>query len=288
MAPPEKAVRTNGVTLATQAFGDPTDPTVLLVPGAEATMDWWDEEFIARLGAAGRHVIRYDTRDTGRSTVFPIGEPSYTGDDLLLDALGVLDAHGGAAAHVVGVSMGGALAQRLAVLHPERVVTLTLMSTSPDGPAGPGLPDLPPMGEALARWFAEPRPDPDWADRDAVVAYFLAGEHALAGRIPVDEERLRATAGRAYDRSPVPAAACNHWSVEGGEPVRARLGEITAPTLVLHGTHDPLFPYGHAEALAREIPGATLVPLAGMGHQMPVPEVWDTVIPALVRHTAAR
>lgn len=97
MTPPEKAVHTNGVTLATQAFGNATDPTVLLVSGAEATMDWWDEEFIARLGAAGRHVIRYDTRDTGRSTVFPIGEPPYTGDDLLLDALGVLDAHGVAA-----------------------------------------------------------------------------------------------------------------------------------------------------------------------------------------------
>lgn len=114
--------------------------------------------------------------------------------------------------------MGGALAQRLAVLHPRRVVTLTLMSTSPDGPGGPGRPDLPPVSEALARWFAEPRPAPDWADRDAVIAYFLAGEHAFAGRIPVDEERLRATAGRAYDRSPVPAAASNHWSVEGASP----------------------------------------------------------------------
>ncbi|MGW1995712.1 alpha/beta fold hydrolase [Embleya sp. NPDC001921] len=285
-AAPERTIRANGVELATQAFGDPAAPPVLLVSGAEATMDWWDDEFAARLAALGRYVIRYDTRDTGRSTTFPLGAPTYTQDDLVEDALAVLDGHDLAAAHVVGVSMGGGLVQRLGVRHPERVLTLTLLSTSPGGPGGPENPDLPPMSEHLAKLFADPAPGPDWSDREAVIAYFLAAERAFAGSIPVDAERLRETAGRAYDRSTDPAAAANHWMVEGGESIRPRLGEITAPTLVLHGTADPLFPYGHAEALAREIPDTTLIPLPGMGHQMPPREVWDTVVTAIGEHTS--
>lgn len=281
----EKTVHVNEVDLAVQAFGDPAAPPILLISGAEASMDWWDDDFTARLAASGRYVIRYDTRDTGRSTTFPVGEPTYTQEDLVADAVGVLDAYGLAAAHIVGISMGGGIAQRLGLDHPDRVLSLTLMSTSPGGPGGPDNPDLPPMAENLAKMFQEPAAPPDWSDRDAVIAYFLAGEHAFSGAIPVDEDRVRRTAGQAFDRSPVPAAASNHWMIEGGEPVRPRLGEITAPTLVLHGTEDPLFPYGHAEALAREIPGARLVPLPGVGHQMPPFEVWDTVITAIVRHT---
>ncbi|MGV9301800.1 alpha/beta fold hydrolase [Nonomuraea sp. NPDC003727] len=284
-ATPEKTVHVNGVDLAVQAFGDPAGPPILLISGAEASMDWWDDDFTARLAAAGRYVIRYDTRDTGRSTTFPVGAPPYTQADLITDALGVLDAYGLAAAHIVGISMGGGIAQRLGVEHPGRVLSLTLMSTSPGGPGGPDRPDLPPMSAALATMFEEPAPGPDWSDRDAVIAYFLAAEHAFSGTIPVDEDRIRRVAGRAFDRSPVPAAASNHWTIEGGEPIRPRLGEITAPTLVLHGTDDPLFPYGHAEALAREIPGASLIPLPGMGHQMPPAQVWDTVITAIVKHT---
>ncbi|MFJ3175814.1 alpha/beta fold hydrolase [Streptomyces roseus] len=285
MQTPERTLHVNGVDLAVQAFGDPAAPAVLLVSGAEATMDWWDEEFVARLADGGRYVVRYDTRDTGRSTTWPVGAPAYTQADLVGDAVGVLDALGIGAAHIVGISMGGGLAQRLGVGFPRRVATLTLISTSPGGPGGPEHPGLPPMSEALAKVFAEPGPAPDWTDRAAVVDYFLAAERAFAGTIPVDEDRLRRTAGRAFDRSPVPAAAGNHWLIEDGPPVRDRLGSITAPTLVLHGTADPLFPYGHAEALAREIPGARLVPLVGMGHQMPPPEVWDTAVAEILAHT---
>lgn len=285
---PERALRVNGIDLAVQTFGDPADPALLLIAGAESTMDWWDDEFVARLAAGGRHVIRYDTRDTGRSTTWPVGAPAYTQQDLVTDALGVLDALGVATAHVVGISMGGGIAQHLGVEHPERIATLTLVATSPGGPGGPEHPDLPPMSEALAKMFQEPDEGPDWSDRAAVVEYFVTGEHAFAGEIPVDEESVRRTAGRAFDRSSVPAAASNHWMIEGGDPVRDRLGGIAAPTLVLHGTADPLFPYGHAEALAREIPGARLVPLPGMGHQMPPRQVWDVTVAEILAHTGAR
>ncbi|MFG2295744.1 alpha/beta fold hydrolase [Streptomyces sp. NPDC048603] len=282
---PERTLHVNGVDLAAQTFGDPAAPAVLLISGAEATMDWWDEEFVARLANGGRYAVRYDTRDTGRSTTWPVGAPGYTQADLVADALGVMDALRIRAAHIVGVSMGGGIAQRLGVEHPDRVATLTLIATSPDGPGSPGHPDLPPMSGELAEMFDAPGEGPDWTDREAVVDHFVTAEHAFAGAIPVDEESLRRTAGRAFDRSPVPAAAGNHWLIEGGTPVRDRLGTIGAPTLVLHGTEDPLFPYAHGEALAREIPGARLVPLTGMGHQMPPRELWDTVVTEILAHT---
>ncbi|MGR6917475.1 alpha/beta fold hydrolase [[Actinomadura] parvosata] len=285
----ERLLPVNGVELCVQTFGDPAAPVLLLIGGAEASMDWWDDELCERLATGGRHVVRYDTRDTGRSTTFPPGAPPYDAEALLGDAVGLLDALGAEAAHLVGISMGGGIAQRLAVHHPARVASLTLIATSPDGPGGPGRPDLPPMSAELAARFAEGGDEtPDWADREAVIAYYVRGEHTYAGTLPVDEQRIRRIAGRAWDRGPSPASAQNHWQLDGGQPVRARLGEITAPTLVLHGTADPLFPYGHGEALAREIPGAGLVPLDGMGHQMPPPEVWDTVVAEILAISGPR
>jgi pimeloyl-ACP methyl ester carboxylesterase len=284
----EWMVRVNAADLCVQAFGDPADQAILLIGGAAASMDWWEDGFCARLAAAGRYVIRYDHRDTGRSTTFPVGAPTYTGLDLVADAAGVLGAFDLDTAHIVGISMGGALAQHLAVDHPRRIASLTLISTSPAWPGGPGTPDLPPMSEEPAGWFGEPGPSPDWTDRESVIAYLLAAERAFSGAIAVDEQRVRRIAGRVFDRGTDPAAAENHWTIDSGErePARPRLGEITVPALVLHGTDDPLFPYGHAEALAHAIPGAKLVPLPGMGHQMPPPEVWPIAIPAIIDHTA--
>lgn len=274
----EQIVSIGDIDLCTQAFGEPTAPAVLLIQGAEASMDWWDDEFCERLAADGRHVIRYDARDTGRSTTFPPGKPPYDGDALIADAVGLLDGLGIATAHIVGISMGGGIAQHLAVRYADRVSSLTLIATTPGGPASTDRPSLPSMSPALAEKFAQPGDDAlDWADREAVIAYYIDGERMLAGTIPVDEERMRRIIGRAWDRSPSPASAQNHWQLDGGRPVRDRLGKVSAPTLVLHGTADPLLPYGHGEALADEIPGARLVPLEGMGHQMPPPELWDIV-----------
>jgi pimeloyl-ACP methyl ester carboxylesterase len=282
-------VSANGIDLCVETFGDQARPAILLIGGAAASMDWWEEEFCQKLadGDGGRYVIRYDTRDTGQSTSFPAGAPPYSQADLTADALGVLDGLGLPAAHIAGVSMGGGIAQRIAIEHPERVLTLTLMSTSPGGPGGPSNPDLPPMADRLAAQFEQPAPQPDWSDREAVADQFVAGEKSFAGSIPVDEQRIRDLAGRVFDRTrDMAASQTNHWMIEGGEPVRGRLGEIAVPTLVLHGTKDPLFPIGHGEALAREIKDAHLVPIEEMGHQMPPPQVWDVVVPAIVQHTA--
>jgi pimeloyl-ACP methyl ester carboxylesterase len=283
----ERIVHANGVDLCVEEFGEPGDPAVLLIGGAAASMDWWEDGFCERLAAGGRHVIRYDPRDTGRSTASPAGAPNYTGDDLTADVLALLDALGVARAHLVGLSMGGGIAQEIALDQPGRVASLTLLSTSPVGPGGPDRPDLPPPTPVMRAHFSDPTPEPDWADRAAVIDYYVADLHHFAGGYGVDEPRMRALVARAYDRTTdFAASATNHWILEDGGAQRDRLGTITAPTLVLHGTDDPLFPLPHGEALAREIPGARFVALEKVGHEYPPAPTWDLVVGEILRHTA--
>jgi pimeloyl-ACP methyl ester carboxylesterase len=285
---PERIVQANGVDLCAQEFGAPTDPGILLIGGAASSMDWWEDGFCERIAAGGRRVVRYDLRDTGRSTTSPAGQPNYTGQDLVNDVVGLLHALDLAPAHLVGISMGGGLAQHVAVERPDAVATLTLMSTSPAGPGGPDRPDLPPPAPRIAAFFTAPPPQPDWTDRSATVDYLVAGLKPFAGGYGVDEPRVRPLVTRIYDRTTdIAASQTNHWILDGNSgSIRERLGDIAAPTLVIHGTDDPLFPIAHGEALAREIPGATLLPLAGVGHEFPPPPTWDKVVNALLRHTA--
>jgi pimeloyl-ACP methyl ester carboxylesterase len=127
----DRMVKANGVELCVETFGDPGDPAVLLISGATGSMDWWEDEFCHRLACGERYVIRYDHRDTGRSASYPAGAPGYTGTDLVTDAVGLLDTLGVARAHLVGVSMGGGIAQQAALDHPDRVASLTLIANSP-------------------------------------------------------------------------------------------------------------------------------------------------------------
>jgi pimeloyl-ACP methyl ester carboxylesterase len=278
-----RIVLANGVELCVQTFGDRESPAILLIGGLASSMDWWEDEFCERLASGPRFVIRYDLRDTGQSVTYEPGAPHYSGPDLAGDAAGVLDALRIARAHVVGISMGAGIAQHLALDHADRVASLTLISTSPGGTG------LPPISERLAAHFAEPPPEPDWSDREAVVNYIVDDLRPYAGTFPFAEEETRALVGRIIDRTVnIESSVKNHMLLEGGEPVRPRLGEIRAPTLVLHGTEDPLFPCGHGEALAAEIPGARLLPLEGVGHEMPPRPVWDQVVAAIVEHTAER
>jgi pimeloyl-ACP methyl ester carboxylesterase len=279
----ELIARANGVDLCIQTFGDSADPAILLIMGAAGSMDHWEDEFCERLAAGRRYVIRYDHRDTGRSVSSEPGSPTYTGADLDADAIGVLDALAVPRAHIVGVSMGGGIAQQLALRDLERVATLTLIDTSP----AVGAFELPPMSGALRAVFEQPAPEPDWSDREAVIDHLVAGEQPFLGTVRGDDATKRRIWGRAYDRTTNMAASqTNHWILDEGEAPPGALGDIRAPTLVLHGTEDPLFPYPHGEALAREIPNARLVPLDGVGHEVPPQAVWDTVIPAILDHTA--
>jgi pimeloyl-ACP methyl ester carboxylesterase len=282
-------VRANGVDLCVQTFGEPGEPVILLIGGAESSMDWWEDEFCELLASGPRFVIRYDLRDTGQSVSYPPGDPGYDGSDLVADAVGLLDALGIDHAHVVGTSMGGGIAQQLALEHAPRVATLTLISTSPVAPRDPDKPDLPPMSEELASRFAEPAQEPDWSDCEAVVDYIVESLRPFAGSLSSDEQRQRGLVERIVGRTTsIESSMKNHWIIDSGEPVQRSLGEVTAPTLVLHGTEDPMFPLAHAQALADEIPDARLVPLEGMGHEMPPRPLWSEVVAAILEHTSAR
>jgi pimeloyl-ACP methyl ester carboxylesterase len=284
-----RLVRANEVDLCAETFGDPGDPAILLIGGAASPMDWWDEEFCELLAGGPRLVVRYDMRDTGQSTTYEPGSPAYTGSDLVADAVSLLDALGIARAHLVGISMGGGIAQQLAVEHADRVASLTLMSTSPVGERGPDATELPPMSPRLESHFADPPPEPDWSDREAVVDYIVDDMRTFAGSLPFDAPRVRALAEGIVDRAlNVESTLKNHLVMDSGEPLRGRLEDVRAPTLVIHGTEDPLFPFEHAEAFAAAIPGARLLPLEGAGHEVPPRPLWNEVVAAILEHTATR
>lgn len=277
----ERIVQANGVDLCVQTFGARADPAILLIAGAAGSMLSWEDEFCERLAAGSRYVIRYDFRDTGRSVTYEPGAPQYTFRDLVADTVGVLDASNVDAAHLVGLSMGGAVAQIAALDHPDRVASLTLISTSP---AGPGAPDLPPMSDELRAHF-EASEAPEWSDRAAVIDYYVESARPHAARTqPFDEAVWRELGGRDFERSINLASTANHFAIEGGPEWRERLGEIRAATLVIHGTDDPLFPLEHGSALATEIPGARLLALEQTGHELPR-RVWDVAVPAILEHT---
>ncbi len=277
----ERIVTANGVDICTEPFGDPADPAVLLVAGLSGSMLWWDEAFCATLALRGRFVIRYDQRDTGRSVTSPAGRPGYTGTDLVADAAGVLDTYGIAAAHVVGVSAGGALAQVLAIDHPDRVLSLVLISTS--SVIGDDRAPLPGPTEELVQFWGTPPPDA--ADRDAALDHLIAYQRLLTGgRRPFDEAFARDLVRRDMERASSYSSARNHELIEGAAP-REPVSAISVPTLVVHGTADPMFPVAHGEALAAAIPGARLLLLDGAGHGVE-PADRETLAAAIAEHTA--
>lgn len=280
-------IEVGGAHLCVDTFGRPGDPTILLIGGATASMDWWEPDFCRLLADAGRFVVRYDHRDTGQSTGSPLGSPAYTGEDLSTDPLRVLDGLGVASAHLVGVSMGGGIAQDLAVRAPARLLSLTLVATTAALQRS-GTSPLPAPEPRLAATFDVTDADPDWTDQRAVVDRMVEVNRIYAGSVGFEEPRVRQISRIVVGRTPdVAASVSNHWLVVGGgedeePPAMAAIGQ---PTLVLHGSEDPLFPLPHGEALAAEIPGARLLVLEGMGHEVPPRAFWDVVVPAVVAHT---
>jgi pimeloyl-ACP methyl ester carboxylesterase len=278
----ERMIETGGVELCTEPFGDPGDPPILLIMGVGASMLWWEEGFCRMLAEGGRFVIRYDHRDTGRSVTYEPGHPEYMGSDLVADAVGILDAYDIPAAHIVGVSAGGAFAQLLALDFPERILSLVLISTSP---ALPGDRVLPPPTEEFKLFVSTARVD--WSDTNSVIEYLVDYSRVLAGGLrPFDETGIRDLVRLDVDRARNIAAQQNHYSIPDDGRRRASLSSIAVPTLVIHGTADPMFPIGHGEALAEEIPDTRLLRLKDAGHGVERPD-WETIVRAILDHTAA-
>jgi pimeloyl-ACP methyl ester carboxylesterase len=283
----ERVIGANGVALCVETFGPPGAPAILLIHGAGSSLVDWDDELCERLAAGPRLVIRYDSRDAGRSTTYEPGAPPYGSADLVADAVGILDALGLADAHLVGMSAGGVLAQLVALDHPDRVASLTLASTTPaDARPRPG---LPPMSDELRAFFGGALPEPDWGDREAAIDYLVEVERPFAARSrPFDEAAARQRAARTFDRATnLAASLTNPFMIDTGPPPRMCLSDLRMPTLVIHGTEDPLFPLPHGEALAHETNG-DLLSLPATGHEYFPRHTWDTVVPAILRHTDGR
>ena len=281
--------RVNGVDLAWESFGPDEAPAIVLVCGAGTSREWWRTEFCQRIAvgdASGpRRVIRYDLRDAGQSTTGRPGDPDYSGVDLADDLAALVDELVGAPAHLVGMSFGGGLVQKIAVRHPDAVASITLLSTSPVGPDA-GADELPPPTDAVAATFDAEPAEPDWTDARSVAKHLIEGERPYAGSIPMDVDGIADIAAEVVARAGDQRASANHFMIDDGGVDDARISSIRVPTLVMHGSEDPLFPLPQGERLAELIPDARLIVLPGHGHQYPPPQTWDLVVAEILRHTA--
>ncbi len=261
-----RTVSNGGIRLAAEAFGDPEGTPLVLSMGATASMLWWPDELCYLLAAQGRYVIRYDHRDTGRSTATPPGAPDYAVEDLAADLIAVMDGFSIARADIVGMSLGAYIAQMAALTAPRRVRSLTLIGAEPLGWTGA---DLPGIAPAFLEHFAGFE-TLDWTDRKAVAAFMLEIARLCAGSgRPFDEtgalRRIDAEIARAVDIR----SAFNHGAVAPREDWSGAAGRIAQPALVIHGAEDPILPLPNGEALAGAIPDARLVVLDGIGHELP-------------------
>lgn len=260
----------NGIELCAETYGDPSDPGLLLIHGAGASMIWWDAELCTALAERGRFVIRYDQRDTGRSTSFPLGAPGYAMSDLAADAVGLLDALGVSSAHVVAQSMSGGTALILGVDHPSRVASLTFVSAS-TGAKGLPPPSMPHLAE------------PDYDDPAAVEEYVVRTiEAEAAGHFDEAAARALVRADMARARN-YRASLTNHYAMIFDAPPYSSLATPVPamPVLVMHGDADPLLPLPHGEAVRDAIPGSRFVVLHGMGHGLSAP-YWKTFVDEVV------
>jgi pimeloyl-ACP methyl ester carboxylesterase len=276
----EKFVASGDLRLWTERSGKHGDPAVLLIMGTSAQGIGWPDELVGVLVAGGRQVIRFDHRDTGRSTCLDFAAQPYALADMAADAVAVLDGHDIGAAHIAGASLGGAIAQWLAVHLPARVLSLTAIMTGPMGHnAGPAWAralagkdpdpgDLPPPAPQVLRHLAERAALPQ-TTREQQVAAAVETWRVLNGDAqPFDEPAACRFVETSYGRAADFAAAANHDQAgRQMTPDRlAPLSKITAPTLVIHGTADPLRPLPHGQALAAQITQARLEAVPYMGH----------------------
>jgi pimeloyl-ACP methyl ester carboxylesterase len=277
-----------GIEIAYDSFGDPADPTLLLVMGLGMQMLGWDEEFCELLAGRGFRVVRFDNRDIGLSTKVGRGRPNvlagavgrgssdYRLADMAADAVGLLDHLEVDGAHVVGASMGGMIAQTLAARHPDRTRSLCSIMSGPGGRARATMPRMSVIGTLLAKPPSE---------REAYASHVAS----LFGRIGSpgyehDPERLRRRALLSYDRCFYPVGAARQlMAIMASGNRTAEIRTITCPTLVIHGKSDKLLPSAGGKAVAKAIPGARLELLDGMGHDLPI-ELWPRFADLIVEN----
>ncbi len=262
-----KRISHRDISLATESFGTDGHPALVMVMGATASMLGWPEALCRALAGKGLFVIRFDHRDTGQSTTVPPGEASYSVEDMAGDVLAVMDGYGMTRAHLAGMSLGGYIAQMVALQEPERVASLTLIASEPLGWDGDPLPHI---SEEFLGHFAA-LGSLDWSHRDAAADFLMESERLCAGSgAPFDGAAAKAVALRVLERTDSPASMFNHGSVTTREDWTGRFREIACPVLVIHGDEDPILPVENGQAIADGIPGAQIEVLTGVGHELPL------------------
>jgi pimeloyl-ACP methyl ester carboxylesterase len=293
---PPQIARANGIELCYEIFGDADAEPMLLIMGLGAQMIQWDDDFCRQLAARGFRVIRFDNRDIGKSSrmtggkrltpvellklrflKIPVAAP-YTLRDMAQDVTGLMDALHIHQAHLVGVSMGGMIAQEIAISFPQRVRSLTSIMSTTGNPKVP-----PPTREAAAMLMAPPP-----ASREEFLARFAQTWKILrAGSFPQDEALDRGRAERTYERGLNPAGVGRQLrAILAAGSRKQRLRSVKAPTLVIHGTVDPLVHPEGGKDTAASISGAKLLMIEGMGHALPIP-MWPQIIDAIDKHAHA-
>lgn len=295
MTLPIRYAHNGDVKIAYEVFGDPQDgEPLLLIMGLDFQMVWWPDEFCEALVHNGFAVVRFDNRDTGLSTHFESAkrqnpwrallggtQPIYTGQDMVDDAIAVLDAVGWRTANVMGGSMGAGLAQGVGLLYPQRVRTLICQSGLPLGASA-----LKTLRYIKFGIFPKMRGLKLGGSRDEEIDTLVTICRALSSpQYPLDEEWAREVAGISYDRWPRDPKTTQRQLAAGRATRYPRLSMITAPTLVISGTADPIVKQSGGQDLARAITGSTYVLYEGMGHDIPKP-LWPTVIAEISKLTA--
>jgi pimeloyl-ACP methyl ester carboxylesterase len=286
-------VRANGIDLWYETAGDPADPALLLVMGLGAQLIDWPQGFVEELAGRGFHVILFDNRDAGRSALLDdlglpdlpavfAGDPSSVGyllSDLAADAAGLLEELGVAPTHVVGASMGGMIAQQLTIDRPDLVASLcSIMSTTGDRTVGM------PTPEAAAVLMRPPA-----TSRDEAIANTVAGSRVVGSPgYPAAQAELERRAAVKYDRGYRPQGTLRQYAAIAASPDRtAALGAVRVPTAVIHGEADPLITVSGGRATADAVPGAELLVIPGMGHDLPV-ELWPRIVDPIAANATAR
>jgi pimeloyl-ACP methyl ester carboxylesterase len=226
----------------------------------------WPEALCHALADRGLHVLRFDHRDTGQSTTVPPGEATYAVEDMAGDVRAVMQAYGLERAHLAGMSLGGYIAQMVALMHPERVASLVLIASEPLGWDGEALPHI--SDDFLAHFGA--LATLDWSDHQAAADFLVESERLCAGSgAPFDSAGARAVALQVLGRTDSPASMFNHGALSVREDWTGRFRDITCPVLVVHGDEDPILPVENGRAIAAGIPGARLEVMTGVGHELP-------------------
>jgi pimeloyl-ACP methyl ester carboxylesterase len=289
------SVNANGIKIEYETFGKPASPPLLLIMGLGGQLIFWDDQLCEQLAQQGLFVIRYDNRDSGLSSklneagvpdvmsaVQSImkGEtinPPYTIEEMAEDAVGLLDSLGIKKAHLCGISMGGMIAQTIAIKEPGRVLSLISISSTTGNPELP-----PPKPEAMGFLFT-PKPE----EREAYIEYTVNMFRTISGSgFPFDEKWHRKIAAQSYDRAFYPQGITRQvLAILSQKNRKAALASISVPTLIIHGSDDSLVPVECGKDTAEAITGAALKIIDGMGHALPHGETWQQIINAIVDHT---